>query len=148
MRAATAAGLLVSQGVPYTAAEAAGLNVTTGPINAAPVSGALSALGVPAGTAVEAPGVRSQFISVLSDPNVSGLLFLVGVFAVLADIYHPTVILSVVGVAVIALALLGLGVFGAPAVSIALMLVGSAFIFLEVKIQHGISALIVVAIFG
>jgi membrane-bound serine protease (ClpP class) len=86
-------------------------------------------------------------ISLLSDPNVSSLLFLVGVFAVLADIYHPTLILSVVGVVVIAMALFGLGVFGASPLAIMLMIVGAAFIFLEVKTQHGISAIVGVIVF-
>ncbi len=146
-RNVTAAGLMVSQGVSYTADDAKRLNVVTGVISATSLDGALTALGVPAGTSIETPGIRSQFISLLSDPNVSGLLFLVGVFAVLADIYHPTLVLSVIGIVIIALALFGLGVFGASALSIALMILGAAFIFLEVKTQHGVSALIGVVVF-
>lgn len=146
-RNATAARLMVTLGVSYTDKQALKEHVIDGVVNATSLSAALTALGVPAGTQVATPGVRSQLISVISDPNVSSLLFLIGVFAILADIYHPTLILSIAGIVVIALALLGLGVFGAPAVSIALMIIGAAFIFLEVKTQHGVSALAGVIIF-
>ena len=153
-RNATATALMVTKGVSYcstptsTACPSASKeHVINGVINSTTVEDALSYLGVPANTAINTPGVRSSLISILSDPNVSSLLFLVGVFAVLADIYHPTIILSVVGVAIIAMALFGLGVFGASPLAILLMIVGAAFIFLEVKTQHGISALVGVVIF-
>jgi membrane-bound serine protease (ClpP class) len=147
-RNTTAARLMVTQGVSYDENRALRLHVIDGVLNARALDAALSLLGVPPGTQVATPGVRSQFLSLVSDPNISGLLFLVGVFAVLADIYHPTLVLSVVGIAVIALALLGLGVFGASPLSIAFMILGAAFIFLEVKTQHGVSALIGVIIFA
>src|SRR5207244_6062646 len=56
------------------------------------------------------------------------------------------IIFTVVGAAAIALALLGLGVFGAPIVSIVLMMIGAIFIFLELKTHHGISAIACVII--
>src|SRR3989442_13671499 len=73
------------------------------------------------GATIHFAGARSVFLSVMSDPNLDSLLFLAGTFAILADLYHPTLILTVVGAVAIALALLGLGVFGAPIVSIVLM---------------------------
>ena len=146
-RNATATGLMVTHGKSFSNSDALRLHVIDGVLNQTTVAGALASLGVPASTPVNTPSVRSSLISVLSDPNVSSLLFLVGVFAVLADIYHPTLILSVVGVVVIAIALFGLGVFGASPLAVLLMIVGAAFIFLEVKTQHGISALIGVVVF-
>src|SRR5256712_12059377 len=92
-------------------------------------------------------GTRSVFLSIISDPNLDSILFLAGTFAILADLYHPTLIFTVVGGVAIALALLGLGVFGAPIVSIILMLVGAFFIFLELKTHHGVSAIAGVIIF-
>ncbi|TMI50416.1 hypothetical protein E6H17_00020 [Candidatus Bathyarchaeota archaeon] len=86
---------------------------------------------------IHTAGTRSVFLSIISDP----------IFAILADLYHPTVIFTVVGVAAIALALLGLGVFGAPIVSIILMMIGAIFIFLELKTHHGVSAIAGVIIF-
>ncbi|HEV2120180.1 MAG TPA: NfeD family protein [Candidatus Bathyarchaeia archaeon] len=96
---------------------------------------------------IHTPGIRSSVLSILSDPNLDGILFLLGTFAILADVYHPTIVISVVGAAAIALALVGLGVFGASIVSIILMLIGALFIFFELKTHHGISATIGVVIF-
>src|SRR6059036_386875 len=96
---------------------------------------------------IHTPGTRSIFLSIISDPNLDSVLFLAGVFAILADLYHPTIIFTVVGAAAIALALLGLGVFGAPIVSIILMMIGAVFIFLELKTHHGVSAIAGVIIF-
>jgi membrane-bound serine protease (ClpP class) len=146
-RNSTATGLMVTKGVSYPAPLAYSLHVVDGIVNSTTLPGALSYLGVPPSTPINTPGVRSSLISILSDPNVSSLLFLVGVGAILVDIYHPTIILSVIGVAVVAVALFGLGVFGASPLSILLMVIGVAFIFLEVKTAHGISALIGVVIF-
>ena len=146
-RNSTATELMVTQGVSYPVDMALKEGVIDGVINTTTVQGALSYLGVPANTPINTPGIRSSLISVLSNPNVSSLLFLLGVFAVLADIYHPTIVLSAVGVAVIAAALFGLGVFGASPLAIILMIVGAAFIFLEVKTAHGISATVGVVIF-
>jgi membrane-bound serine protease (ClpP class) len=146
-RNSSATRLMVTKGVSYPVGLAFKEHVINGIINSTTLQGALSYLGVPANTPINTPGIRSSLISVLSNPNVSGLLFLLGVFAVLADIYHPTIILSVVGVAVIVTALFGLGVFGASPLAVILMIIGAAFIFLEVKTAHGISATVGVAMF-
>jgi membrane-bound serine protease (ClpP class) len=146
-RNATATGLMVSAGVSYTDIQAVAYNVITARLNATSVEGALQALGVPANTPINTPGISSILISIFSDPNVASLLFLVGIGAILIDIFHPTFVLSFFGVVVIALALFGLGVFGASPLAISLMVIGAAFIFLEVKTQHGISALIGVTAF-
>jgi len=115
-------------------------------LNANNTQQALAALGA-AGAPIHTPGVTSTFLSIISDPNLDSILFLAGTFAILADLYHPTLIFTVVGGAAIALALLGLGVFGAPLVSIILMLIGAVFIFLELKTHHGVSAIAGVIIF-
>ena len=143
----TATALMVTKGGSYPDDLALKEHVINGVIDSSTVQGALAYLGVPASAPVNTPGNRSTLISVLSNPNVSSLLFLLGVFAVLADIYHPTIILSVVGVVIIAVALFGLGVFGASPLAVLLMIIGTAFIFLEVKTQHGISALLGVGVF-
>jgi membrane-bound serine protease (ClpP class) len=143
----TATGLMVTGGKSYPDDKALRYHVIDGLINSTTLQGALTFLGVPSSTPVNTPDFRSSLISILSNPNVSSLLFLIGVFAILADLYHPTIILSVVGVVVVAIALFGLGVFGASPLAIFLMIVGVAFIFLEVKTQHGISAVLGVGVF-
>jgi membrane-bound serine protease (ClpP class) len=143
-----ATGLMVTAGLSYTDTEAIAHKVINGVVNVTSVVGALQLLfGLPASTPINTPGISSTLISIFSDPNVSSLLFLVGVFLILFDIYHPTLIFTFVGVTVIALALFGLGVFGASPLAILMMIIGAAFIFLEVKTQHGISALIGVIVF-
>lgn len=132
----------------YSDTQALQLNVVNRVIDTDTLAGALAALGVPASTPINTPGVRSQLISVFSNPDVASLLFLVGIFMILFDIYHPTFILSAGGVAIVALSLFGLGVFGASPLAIILMIIGAAFIFLEVKTQHGVSAIAGVAIFS
>ena len=115
-------------------------------LNVSSTQDALTAMGA-GGAPIHTPGITSTFLSIISDPNLDSILFLAGTFAILADLYHPTLILTVVGGAAIALALLGLGVFGAPLVSLILMLIGAVFIFLELKTHHGVSAIAGVIIF-
>jgi membrane-bound serine protease (ClpP class) len=143
----TATGLMVTRGESYTYDLALKYHVVDGVLNSTSLTGALASLGVPPNTTVDTPGIRPTIISILSDPNVSGLLFLLGVSAVLFDVYHPTLVLSIAGVVVMAMALFGLGVFGASPLALLLMIVGAAFIFLEIKTQHGVSALIGVVVF-
>src|SRR6266568_499687 len=146
-----ATALMVTKGVSYdcgtaTSCSAYQQNVINAVLPANNTQQALTTLH--AGDApIHTAGTRSIFLSVISDPNLDSILFLAGVFAILADLYHPTIIFTVVGASAIALALLGLGVFGAPIVSIVLMMIGAIFIFLELKTHHGVSAIAGVIIF-
>src|SRR6266705_3320229 len=146
-----ATALMVTKGVSYdcgtvTSCSAYQQNVINTVLSANNTQQALTTLH--AGDApIHTAGTRSIFLSVISDPNLDSILFLAGVFAILADLYHPTIIFTVVGASAIALALLGLGVFGAPIVSIVLMMIGAIFIFLELKTHHGVSAIAGVVIF-
>jgi len=146
-RNATATGEMVSMGKSYDEQEAIRLHVINGIVSARTLDSALTEIGVPLGTPIHNIGVKSQALAIISDPNVDAILFLLGAFAILTDLTHPTLILTFVGGAAIALALLGLGLFGASLVSILLMLLGTVFIFLEIKTHHGISAIIGVIIF-
>src|SRR5438445_303665 len=143
----TATGEMVSMGKSYDEQEAIRLHVINGIVSARTLDSALTEIGVPPGTPIHNIGVKSQALAIISDPNVDAILFLLGAFAILTDLTHPTLILTFVGGAAIALALLGLGLFGASLVSILLMLLGTVFIFLEIKTHHGISAIIGVIIF-
>lgn len=146
-RNATAAGLMVSQDLSYTDLQAGRVGVITAVINASSVSNALLQIGVPANAPIQSEGIRSQLISILSDPNISTVLFLAGVLAIMIDLFHPTFILSAAGAAAIVLALIGFGYFGASLTALILMFIGAAFIFLEVKTHHGVSAIGGVVIF-
>jgi len=150
-RNATATALMVTGGrsyscQTYTSCYARQQHVVDVVLNVSSTQDALTAMGA-TGAPIHTPGLTSTFLSIISDPNLDSILFLAGTFAILADLYHPTLIFTVVGAAAIALALLGLGVFGAPFVSIVLMLIGAVFIFLELKTHHGVSAIAGVIIF-
>jgi membrane-bound serine protease (ClpP class) len=138
---------MVSDDASYGADQALRLQLVNGVINASSVSGALTQLGAPANAQIQSEGIRSQLISILSDPNLSTVLFLAGVLAIMVDLFHPTFILSGAGAAAIVLALIGFGYFGASLTAVILMFIGAAFIFLEVKTHHGVSAIGGVVIF-
>jgi membrane-bound serine protease (ClpP class) len=150
-RNVTATAQMVTGGISFdcqtfSACYARQQHVINQVLNANSTQQALTAMGA-GGAPIHTPGITSTFLSIISDPNLDSILFLAGTFAILADLYHPTLIFTVVGAAAIALALLGLGVFGAPFVSIVLMLIGAVFIFLELKTHHGVSAIAGVIIF-
>jgi membrane-bound serine protease (ClpP class) len=150
-RNATATGQMVTLGrsygcQTYASCYAKQQHVVDVVLNSSSTQDALTTMGA-SGAPIHTPGITSTFLSIISDPNLDSILFLAGTFAILADLYHPTLIFTVVGGAAIALALLGLGVFGAPLVSIILMLIGAVFIFLELKTHHGVSAIAGVIIF-
>src|SRR5260370_1583460 len=146
-----ATALMVTKGVSYdcgtvTSCSAYQQNVINAVLPANNTQQALTMLHA-ADAPIHTAGTRSVFLSVLSDPNLDTILFLPAVFAILADLYHPTIIFTVVGATLIPLALLGLGVFGAPIVSIVLMMIGAIFIFLEFKTHLGVSAIARVVLF-
>ena len=83
--------------------------------------------------------IYDQFLSFLSNPEVSGLLILLGFFAILIDLYHGSIILSVVGIVSIVLGLLGAELIDASVVGIILLILGAALMLLEFKTNHGIA---------
>jgi membrane-bound serine protease (ClpP class) len=150
-RNATATSLMVTGGVSYpcgtyASCDANQTRVINQVLNANSTAQALTLLGAGNAT-IHTPGTLPTFLSIISDPNVDSILFLAGIFLILADLLHPTIIFTAIGAAAIVLALLGLGTFGAPLVSIILMVIGAVFIFLELKIHHGIAAIAGVVIF-
>jgi membrane-bound serine protease (ClpP class) len=147
-RNGTAAGLMVSEDASYSASQALKLHVVDGLVNASSVADALGQLGVPSSTPIQTEGISAQLISILSDPNLASVLFLAGVLAIMVDLFHPTLVLSAAGAAAIVLALIGFGYFGAPLSALLLMFIGAAFIFLEVKTHHGVSAIGGVVVFA
>ncbi len=147
-RNGTATALMVSSDASFVATGALRVHAVDGVVNASTVSAALAALGVPSSAPTENEGISAELISVLSDPNLASVLFLAGILAIMVDLFHPTFILSAAGAAAIVMALIGLGYFGAPLSAVLLMFIGAAFIFLEVKTHHGISAVGGVIVFA
>ncbi len=82
-----------------------------------------------------------QFLSFLSNPIVDGLFILLGIVAIFLDFYHGTVLLSITGIVLITLGLLGAEIIGASIVGLIFLLMAAVLIFLEFKTNHGIALL-------
>jgi len=82
-----------------------------------------------------------RFLSFLSDPTVDGLFILIGIIALVLDLFHRTLFLSVVAVIFIALGFLGAQVIGASVVGILILIIAAALVILEVKAGHGLFAI-------
>lgn len=92
------------------------------------------------------PSIYDNFISFLSNPFVDGVFILLGAIAIMADFYHGTVVLSVAGIALIALGFLGAEVISASIVGLLLLIIGAVLILLEIKTGHGAALISGVAV--
>lgn len=148
-RNVTAAALMVTSDKAYTADEAINVGLANGKSNS--VSQTLEILGLGNDEVIQVnPTAYDQLLSTLSNPTVDGLLMLIGVVAILLDIYHGSVILTIVGAIAIALGFFGSQLIGAPIVALVVFAAAGALILLEAKTGHGFSMLagIVLALFG
>lgn len=148
-RNVTAAELMVTQDEAYTADEAIKYHIADGRTNTP--QEVLSQIGLQGAQVFEVrPSVYDQFLSFLSDPTVDGFLILLGSIAILLDLYHASVVLSVAGAILMALGFLGAQLIGAQPAAFVILAASAALIFLEVKTGHGFSMLagIALAIFG
>jgi membrane-bound serine protease (ClpP class) len=139
-RNATAAGIMVSNNTAYYYQQAIQLHVA----NALSVSlpQTFSILGLSGDTVVTiSENLSEQTLSFLSNSTVDGLLLIVGMVAIVLDFLHPTIILSIAGIVLIALALIGAEAIQGPnttlAVPLVLFAVAGALIVLELKTGHG-----------
>ncbi len=80
-----------------------------------------------------------QFESFLSNSTVADFLILIGAVAILLDIYHGSIALSVAGIVALALGFWGVTLVGFQPVAILFMVMGIALIFLEIKLGHGLA---------
>src|SRR5437899_6386493 len=129
----------------YTAAEAASVGLITGKaetLNAFLADVGLS--GVPV-TPFEQP-LYDRFLSFLSDPTVDGLFILIGIIALVLDLFHRTLFLSVVAVIFIALGFLGAQITGASVVGLLILMIAAALVIPEVKAGHGFFAITGIAL--
>ncbi len=82
-----------------------------------------------------------QFESFISNSTVAGFFILIGTIAILLDIYHGSILLSVLGIISIAIGLWGSQLIGAQPVGLLMIFIGMALIFLEIKLGHGLAML-------
>jgi membrane-bound serine protease (ClpP class) len=88
-----------------------------------------------------------QFVSALSNPLLDGVLILFGVIAIVLDIYHPTILLTITGVIAIILGLVGAEIVDASIIGFIIIAIAAVLIVLELKLGHGF-AMIAGAVLG
>ena len=145
----TAAEIMVSQDTAYTGMQA----ISNGLVNgyASNLTTFLAKMNLSGYNVItQNPGYYDNFLSFLSNTTVDGLFILVGSIAILADIYHGTAVLTIVGIALIALGLLGAEIVSASLVGLILVMMGAIFIFLEAKTGHGVALIsgVIVTLIG
>ncbi len=139
-RNVTAAGIMVSNNTAYNYDQAIHLHVADGLSNS--LSQTLSILNLSSATVVTiSENLSEQTVSFLSNSTVDGILLLVGIIAIVLDFLHPTIVLSIAGIVLIALALIGAEAIQGPSSTIAVPLilfaVAAVMIVLELKTGHG-----------
>lgn len=148
-RNVTAAELMVTEDKAYTADQAIKVGIANGKANS--VSQTLTSVGLSNYTVIQMNlNAYDQLLSTLSNPTVDGLLMLLGIIAILLDLYHGSLILTIVGAIAIALGFFGSQLIGAPVVSLVVFAAAAVLILLESKTGHGFSLIagVALAIFG
>ncbi|MCL4331251.1 MAG: nodulation protein NfeD [Candidatus Thermoplasmatota archaeon] len=136
---------MVYEDVAYTASEAMSYGVITGlSNNLTDLMGTLNLTLYHPYTLN--PSFYDNFLSFLSNTTVDGIMILIGAIAILADLYHGTVALSVIGIIFIGLGLVGAELVSASLIGIIILLMGAVLIFLEAKTGHGIALVSGVAV--
>jgi membrane-bound serine protease (ClpP class) len=137
----TAAKLMVFENYDYIAEEAVKINIADYIVVS--FSKILEKEGLVDAEIVEySPDLRSKILSILSDPFVVGIIIDIAALLILIEIFHPT-FFGAIGAAIgFSLALLGLGLIGADALAVIVLLLGIISILMEIKIGHGGPAII------
>jgi membrane-bound serine protease (ClpP class) len=87
--------------------------------------------------------IPSPFLSVLADPNVAYLLFILGIVGLIGEFHHPgTLFPGIIGGVALALALLGFSMLGVNWVGVALLVLAAGLFVAEAHTpQFGLLAL-------
>ena len=141
----TAAQNMVLQDEAFSWTEALDNHVADG--SASSLNEVLSDVGLTGAPQVTlSESLYDQFISALSNSTLDGILILLGIIAIAIDFYHPTIILSIAGIVVIVLGLIGAEVIGASVLGYVILAIAAVLIALELKLGHGFAMMAGVAI--
>ena len=144
-RNVTAAGDMVQQDVAFSASEAVANGLVDG--FASSVSDVISKVGLSGSQQITLnESLYDQFLSALSNPILDGILILLGVVAIVLDIFHPTVVLTIVGIVGIVAGLIGAEVIGASLLGYVILAIAAVLIVLELKLGHGFAMMVGVAV--
>lgn len=141
-RNTTAVFQMVAYDIAYSYSQALAYHVADASSDS--LSQTLSALGLSGATLVTvSENLPEQLVSFVANPTVDGILLLLGIIAITLDFLHPTVILSIAGIVLIALALIGAeaiqagGSASALALPLILFAAAATLIVFELKTGHG-----------
>jgi membrane-bound serine protease (ClpP class) len=148
-RNSTAAYDMVQGDQAFTASEAVQDGISEGSANS--LDQAITEFGLSGRQQIfMSESLYEQFVSALSNPLLDGILILFGIVAIVLDIYHPTILLTIVGIIAIILGLIGAEVVDASIIGFVVIAIAAVLIVLELKLGHGfaIMAGIVLGAFG
>ncbi len=135
-RNTTAVFDMVQNDQAFSATEAVSINVANELASSLPE--ALTELGLSSNPQLTlSENLYEQITSALSNTILDGILFLVGIVAIVIDIYHPTIILTIIGVIAIIAGLVGAEIVDASLIGIIILILAAALIILELKLGHG-----------
>lgn len=145
----TAATKMVVDDQAYSTNEAVKFNVVDGVANSLPE--ALTKLGL-ANNPQEPvdENLYEQFIGALSNPILDGALILIGVVAIVLDIQHGSILLTIIGAVSIISGLIGIEVINASILGFVIIAISAVLIFLELKLAHGFALMagVILGAFG
>ena len=75
-----------------------------------------------------------RFLEEISDPNIAYILLLIGIYALIAEVFHPTVVAGVMGAIALLLASFALEVLSVNLVGLLMILVAVILFILEIKV--------------
>jgi membrane-bound serine protease (ClpP class) len=140
-RNTTAAYNMVQADQAFSATEAFNYHIIDGLANS--LNEAIAKLGLSGKQQVVLnESLYDQFISALSNPILDGILILLGIVAIVIDIYHPTIFLTVVGAIAIIAGLIGAEVINASLLGFLIIAVAAFLIIIELKLGHGFAMMI------
>ncbi len=148
-RNTTAVYDMVQYDQAYSANDAVAVHIADGTVDT--FNAAITQLGLsnnPQTTLGE--NIYEQLISALSNSVLDGILILLGIVAIVLDIYHPTIVLTVVGVIAIVAGLIGAEVIDASALGLVILVIAAVLIIVELKLGHGFALMagVVLGAFG
>ena len=135
-RNSTAAYNMVQADQAFSTNDAVSFHVVDGTANS--LSDVLNQLGLSGNPQVTLnEDLYEQVISALSNSILDGVLFLVGVIAVVLDVFHPTILLTILGIIAIVAGLVGAEIIGASLLGIVILVLAAGLIVAELKLGHG-----------
>jgi membrane-bound serine protease (ClpP class) len=148
-RNSTAADIMVQADQAFSASEAFSCGLIDGLANS--LSAAINTLGLSGKQQVTlSEDLYEQFVSALSNPILDGILILLGVVVIVLDVFHPTIILTILGAIAIVAGVIGAVDINASLLGYLIIAIAAFLIILELKLGHGFAVMagVVLGAFG